>query len=53
VYDKFENLTIVETDPVESRLDIYWETSTSGTIADLNTLVAEIRWNNYIFFRKF
>ncbi len=41
VYNKFENLTIVETDPVESRLDIYWETSTSGTIADLNTLVAE------------
>ena len=40
-YAKFENLTIVETDPVESRLDIYWETSTSGTISDLNTLVAE------------
>jgi len=40
-YVKFENLTILETDPVESRLDIYWETSTSGTIADLNTLVAE------------
>jgi len=40
-YVKFENLTIVETDPVESRLDIYWETSTSGTISDLNTLVAE------------
>jgi len=30
----------LETDPVESRLDIYWETSTSGTIEDLNTLVA-------------
>ena len=40
VYDKFENLTVLETDPVESRLDIYWETSTSGTIADLNELVA-------------
>jgi len=40
-YVKFENLTILETDPVESRLDIYWETSSSGTIADLNTLVSE------------
>ena len=39
-YDKFENLTIVETNPVESRLDIYWETSTSGTIADLNEYVS-------------
>jgi hypothetical protein len=39
-YVKFENLTILETDPVESRLDIYWETSTSGTIADLNEYVA-------------
>jgi len=40
VYEVFENLAVLETDPVESRLDIYWETSTSGTIEDLNTLVA-------------
>ena len=40
VYEVFENLAVLETDPVESRLDIYWETSTSGTIEDLNTLVS-------------
>ena len=31
-----QNLAVYETDPVESRLDIYWETSSSGTISDLN-----------------
>ena len=34
-----ENLAVYETEPVESKLDIYWETSTSGTIADLNAQV--------------
>jgi len=33
------NLAIYETKPVESRLDIYWETSTSGLISDLNTAI--------------
>ncbi len=33
-------LAIYETEPVESLLDIYWETSTSGLIVDLNTAVA-------------
>jgi len=33
------NLAVYETEPVESRLDIYWETSTSGTIRDLNEQV--------------
>ena len=32
-------LSIAETRPVESLLDIYWETSLSGKISDLNSLV--------------
>ena len=35
------NLAVYETEPVESRLDIYWETSTTGTIDDLNEQVEE------------
>ena len=34
-----QNLAVYETEPVESRLDIYWETSSSGTIDDLNEQV--------------
>ena len=34
-----QNLAVYETEPVESKLDIYWETSTSGTIEDLNAQV--------------
>jgi hypothetical protein len=36
-----KNLAIYETKPTESRLDIYWETSTSGKITDLNEEVAQ------------
>lgn len=32
-------LAVYETEPVESLLDIYWETSTSGLISDLNSAV--------------
>ncbi len=32
-------LSILETEPVTSLLDIYWETSTGGLIADLNELI--------------
>ena len=32
-------LTISETEPLESKLDIFWETSTSGVITDLNSLI--------------
>ena len=32
-------LNIFETNPVESELDIYWETSTSNTIVGLNQLI--------------
>ena len=39
-YERFENINIFETKPTESRLDIYWETSTSGLISDLNTAIA-------------
>ncbi len=33
-------LTVFETNPVKSNLDIFWETSTSGLISDLNSEVA-------------
>jgi hypothetical protein len=33
-------LGVLETKPTESLLDIYWETSTSGLISELNALVA-------------
>tara|TARA_R110001606_G_scaffold101653_1_gene223157 strand:- start:2219 stop:6526 length:4308 start_codon:yes stop_codon:yes gene_type:complete len=32
-------LAVYETEPVESLLDIYWETSTSGLVTDLNSLI--------------
>jgi hypothetical protein len=35
-YFTIENLAVFETEPVVSRLDIYWETSTAGLISDLN-----------------
>jgi hypothetical protein len=38
-FDDIENLTILETEPTVSRLDIYYETSTSGLISDLNTII--------------
>jgi hypothetical protein len=34
-------LAVCETEPVESRLDIYWETSTAGIIEELNIGIAE------------
>jgi hypothetical protein len=33
------NLAVYETRPIESKLDIYWETSTTGLISDLNTAI--------------
>jgi len=33
------NLSIMETDPVESDLDIFWETTTEGLITELNQAV--------------
>jgi hypothetical protein len=34
-----QKLAVMETLPVESKLDIYWETSTSGLISELNTAI--------------
>ena len=42
-------LAVVETDPVESNLDIYWETSTTGLISDLNALISETAVGAYSF----
>jgi hypothetical protein len=38
-YQTLSNLTILETNPNTSRLDIFWETSTSGTIEELNAAI--------------
>lgn len=35
-----QHLAVFETAPVESRLDIYWETSTVGLISELNDAIA-------------
>jgi hypothetical protein len=35
------NLAVYETKPIESKLDIYWETSTTGLISDLNIAIDE------------
>ena len=34
------NLTVFETNPFESNIDIYYETSTNGVISELNTAIA-------------
>ena len=36
-----QNLAVFETAPVESLLDIFWETSTSGLVSDLNTAILD------------
>ena len=33
---EFPTLSVLETEPIESLIDIYWETSTSGLISELN-----------------
>lgn len=33
------NLSVYETKPVDSKLDIYWETSSAGIISELNTAI--------------
>ena len=40
-YLKIENLAVLETAPTVSRLDIFWETTTSGLLSDLNTAINE------------
>ena len=39
-YAKFGNLTVLETAPTISRLDIFWETATSGLLSELNTAIS-------------
>lgn len=36
-----QNLSVFETAPTESLLDIFWETSTSGLVSDLNTAILD------------
>jgi hypothetical protein len=38
---KYENLAILETEPTVSRIDIFYESSTSGILSDLNTAVGQ------------
>lgn len=40
-YLKIENLAILETAPTVSKLDIFWETTSSGLISDLNTSIEQ------------
>ena len=47
--NKFQ-LTVFETDPFESNLDIYYETSTSGLISELNFAILAGGGNNPIGF---
>lgn len=39
--DRTGALAVYETEPLKSKLDIYWETSTSGLIDELNTNILE------------
>ena len=39
--ENVQRLAVFETDPVLSELDIFWETTTSGLITDLNTIIAQ------------
>ena len=40
-FKDIENLAILETSPVVSRLDIFYETTTAGLISDLNIAIGE------------
>ena len=39
IYEVFNNLAVLETAPTVSRLDIFWESSTTGLISVLNTAI--------------
>ena len=59
-FQDIENLAILETSPTVSRLDIFWETSTSGLISDLNIdidagtgLVSQIADFNYLHLESY
>ena len=40
-FSGIENLTILETTPTVSRLDIFWESTTAGLISDLNLAISD------------
>ena len=40
VYEQFENLNVLETKPTVSRLELFYETSTSGLISTLNAAIS-------------
>jgi hypothetical protein len=52
-YLTIENLAIFETEPVESKLDIFWETTSAGLVADLNNAVANAESSFVAFFSSF
>ena len=52
-YEKYGNLSIFETKPVVSKIDIFWETSTSGLIEDINTAIQESNPNIASFLQDF
>jgi len=39
-YANVDGLTVFETEPVKSNIDIFWETSTGGLLHDLNEMIA-------------
>ena len=41
IYEVFNNLAVLETAPTVSRLDIFWETATSGLLSELNTAISD------------
>ena len=55
IVDVKQGLTVFETEPFDSKLDIYYETSTTGLISDLNYILAalpplsipiDVQWDN-------
>ena len=53
VYTTIENLAVFETEPVTSKLDIFWETSSTGVISSLNEAVANSTTGLTAFFSSF
>ena len=52
-FTTIENLAVFETEPVESKLDIFWETTSAGLISDLNSAVANSSSGIVAFFSGF
>jgi hypothetical protein len=48
-----ENLAVFETEPVESKLDIFWETTSAGLVSDLNSAYANSSSGAVAFFSSF